>query len=50
MPPPECVPQFHDGFNFGEDYPNSYNGLAKLLKAPDTGCPNGLLGIGLAGL
>ena len=46
--------QFHDGFAQGEDYPNSYNGLAnKLFKAgtiKDGGCPNGLMGIGIAGL
>ena len=46
--------QFHDGFAWGEDYPNSYNSLAgSLFKAKlvqDTGCPNGMLGIGIAGL
>lgn len=46
--------QFHDGFNFGENYPNSYNGLAnKLAKENILGksnCPNGLLGIGALGL
>ena len=46
--------QFHDGFNFGENYPNSYNGLAsKLAKENVLGknnCPNGLLGIGALGL
>jgi len=50
----EVYHQFHDGFNLGENYPNSYNGLAqKLLKlgsVVDQGCPNGMLGIGLAGL
>ena len=46
--------QFHDGFNFGENYPNSYNGLAgKLAKEGTLGvsqCPNGLLGLGALGL
>lgn len=46
--------QFHDGFNFGENYPDSYNGLAgKLAKAGTlgtSGCPNGLLGVGVLGL
>ena len=46
--------QFHDGFNWGEDYPGSYNNLAKKqFKAgvvKDSGCPNGLLGVGIAGL
>ena len=46
--------QFHDGFAWGEDYPNSYNSLAKAqIKAKvvqDTGCPNGMLGVGIAGL
>jgi len=44
--------QFHDGFNWGEDYPASYNRLAnELLKGgfyKDSGCPNGLLGVGIA--
>lgn len=42
--------QFHDGFNFGEDYPSSYNGLAGALKAGAKGCPNGALGLGFGGL
>jgi peptide methionine sulfoxide reductase MsrA len=45
--------QFHDGFNFGENYPNSYNSLAATFakKGEDFGqCPNGMLGVGLAGL
>jgi len=42
--------QFHDGFNWGEDYPNSYNGLAKELVREGSGCPNGMLGVGIAGL
>lgn len=46
--------QFHDGFAWGEDYPNSYNGLARsLLKTgtvQETGCPNGMMGIGVLGL
>ena len=46
--------QFHDGFNLNENYPNSYNSLASdmaksgsLLKNM---CPNGALGLGVAGL
>mmetsp|Transcript_23923 Transcript_23923/g.35962 ORF Transcript_23923/g.35962 Transcript_23923/m.35962 type:complete len:291 (-) Transcript_23923:47-919(-) len=45
--------QFHDGFAFGENYPNSYNSLASAFakKGEDFGkCPNGSLGIGLGGL
>ena len=46
--------QFHDGFNWGEDYPNSYNSLAsKLAKTNNLGessCPNGSLGLGVLGL
>ncbi|CAB9517583.1 expressed unknown protein [Seminavis robusta] len=46
--------QFHDGFNFGENYPNSYNGLASTLAKEgslgESKCPNGLLGVGLLGL
>ena len=46
--------QFHDGFNWGEDYPSSYNGLAsKLAKQNilgDSSCPNGSLGLGVLGL
>lgn len=46
--------QFHDGFNFGENYPNSYNGLAGKLakegKLVESACPNGSLGIGVFGL
>ena len=45
--------QFHDGFNFGENYPNSYNSLAATFakKGEDFGqCPNGMLGVGLGGL
>jgi hypothetical protein len=46
--------QFHDGFNLGENYPNSYNSLAsKLAKANmlgESGCPNGLIGVGALGL
>jgi len=46
--------QFHDGFAWGEDYPNSYNNLGKsLYKAKvvqDTGCPNGMMGLGVLGL
>ena len=46
--------QFHDGFNIGENYPSSYNGLAgKLAKEGTLGtsdCPNGLIGLGALGL
>ena len=46
--------QFHDGFNLGENYPGSYNGLAsKMAKTGTLGvsnCPNGLLGLGALGL
>lgn len=46
--------QFHDGFNFNENYPNSYNDLAgKLAKEGNleqSGCPNGAIGIGVLGL
>jgi len=46
--------QFHDGFNWGENYPNSYNSLAsQLSKANVLGeskCPNGLIGVGALGL
>jgi peptide methionine sulfoxide reductase MsrA len=46
--------QFHDGFNLGENYPNSYNNLATKLasegKLVDSQCPKGLIGIGVAGL
>jgi len=50
----EVYHQFHDGFNWGENYPASYNNLGgQLLKegrVVDQGCPNGLIGIGVAGL
>ena len=50
----EFYHQFHDGFNWGEDYPASYNSLAKKLSkvgtVQDTACPNGMLGVGIAGL
>lgn len=45
--------QFHDGFNIGENYPNSYNSLAANFKkaGEDFGsCPNGMLGVGVGGL
>ncbi|KAL7512202.1 hypothetical protein ACHAXN_009181 [Cyclotella atomus] len=44
--------QFHDGFNWGEDYPKSYNSLAsQFAKKEDFGsCPNGLVGLGVGGL
>ena len=46
--------QHHDGFASGEDYPGSYNSLGqKRLKAGgflDSGCPQGMLGLGFAGL
>jgi len=50
----EAYHQFHDGFNWGEDYPQSYNSLGKAVaKAgglPASSCPNGMLGVGIAGL
>lgn len=50
----EVYHQFHDGFNWGENYPDVYNGITKkLVKAKlldDAGCPNGMLGVGIAGL
>lgn len=46
--------QFHDGFAWGENYPNSYNDLANTLAKEGTlgksDCPNGLIGIGALGL
>lgn len=45
--------QFHDGFNLGENYPNSYNSLASKFKkaGEDFGdCPKGMLGVGVGGL
>jgi len=46
--------QFHDGFNLGENYPNSYNDVASSLAASGTleksVCPNGTFGIGIGGL
>lgn len=46
--------QFHDGFAWGEDYPDAYNSLgANYLKSGGlkaSACPNGMLGIGIAGL
>ena len=46
--------QYHDGFAWGEDYPSSYNNLAKAQvksgRVADTGCPNGMLGVGVLGL
>jgi peptide methionine sulfoxide reductase MsrA len=46
--------QFHDGFNFGENYPNSYNNMASTLaesgKLEKSLCPNGTFGLGVAGL
>lgn len=46
--------QFHDGFNFGENYPNAYNNLAEKLnkegKLGKSECPNGLIGVGALGL
>jgi len=50
----EAYHQFHDGFNWCENYPNSYNDIAKKQLAAqgfkDSGCPNGMLGIGIGGL
>ncbi len=45
--------QFHDGFNWGEDYSRDYNGLAGMFQTmgEDFGkCPNGMMGIGVGGL
>jgi peptide methionine sulfoxide reductase MsrA len=45
--------QFHDGFAFGENYPNSYNSLSEkyAAKGEDFGtCPNGMMGVGIGGL
>uniref|UniRef100_A0A7S4I4W7 peptide-methionine (S)-S-oxide reductase n=1 Tax=Odontella aurita TaxID=265563 RepID=A0A7S4I4W7_9STRA len=45
--------QFHDGFNFGENYPASYNRLASMFaKSGESfgSCPNGALGVGIGGL
>lgn len=48
--------QFHDGFNLNENYPGSYNGLAKKLadageeKFAQSTCPNGTFGLGVLGL
>ena len=46
--------QFHDGFNIGENYPSSYNNLARELardgSLEKSDCPNGLLGLGALGL
>lgn len=46
--------QFHDGFAWGEDYPNAYNklsgSLAKAGVVQNSGCPNGMLGVGVLGL
>jgi len=46
--------QFHDGFNLGEDYPDTYNGLSRKYvsegRIRDSGCPNGMFGLGFAGL
>ena len=48
------IRQYHDGFAWGEDYPSSYNNLAKAQvksgRVADTGCPNGMLGVGVLGL
>ena len=50
----EAYHQFHDGFRFDESYPQSYNDLAsrkaKAKQFQGTECPNGMLGIGIAGL
>ena len=51
---PQAYHQFHDGFRFDEQYPQSYNDLAsrkaKAKQFQGTECPNGMLGIGIAGL
>lgn len=50
----ELYHQFHDGFAWGEAYPEVYNEIGrKLAKAgalKDTGCPRGMLGVGVAGI
>jgi len=50
----EIYHQFHDGFALGENYPDSYNNLVKQAfkdgRLRDAGCPNGMLGVGIAGL
>jgi peptide methionine sulfoxide reductase MsrA len=45
--------QFHDGFRLDENYPDSYNSLAKKFaeKGENFGsCPNGMMGLGIGGL
>merc|ERR1711865_420041 len=46
--------QFHDGFNFNENYPKSYNALATTLEQTQhlekSLCPNGNFGLGIGGL
>mmetsp|Transcript_49133 Transcript_49133/g.57392 ORF Transcript_49133/g.57392 Transcript_49133/m.57392 type:complete len:341 (+) Transcript_49133:55-1077(+) len=45
--------QFHDGFNFGENYPAKYNKIAQELSKNGENfgsCPNGMVGIGIGGL
>lgn len=50
----ESYHQFHDGFAMGENYPSSYNDIAKVLAKEEklglSKCPNGLLGVGIGGL
>lgn len=49
----EAYHQFHDGFAFGENYPDSYNSLAqKFVKTGENfgSCPNGMMGLGVGGL
>lgn len=45
--------QFHDGFRLDENYPDSYNSLArKFAEKGETfgSCPNGMMGLGVGGL
>ena len=45
--------QFHDGFRLDENYPDSYNMLARKFaeKGENFGsCPNGMMGLGIGGL
>ncbi len=45
--------QFHDGFRLDENYPDSYNSLAKKFaeRGENFGsCPDGMMGLGIGGL
>ena len=35
----ETYHQFHDGFARGENYPDAYNDLGRVLDLDDTACP-----------